>query len=134
MPVIRCCRAAALLGAVLWGGCTVGASSTDVIGTFVLNHPDVLDSLTLLPTQVYVHSYQRASERPISDTGRWKWDSGGDGNRLVLSDFAMWVRKVALPSVDVPRGTWVVKPERAANGQIRLHVDRDVGLMYVRPK
>ena len=123
--------AALLVGSVLMA-CGPRFSARDLPGTYVLNHRASADTLLLNANGTYIHSFVSVQDqRAATESGTWAVDTASGPLRLTLTDFA--VTSIPDSGRTLPRrGLWVLELDQGWRGPLRLPVESDIGLYFVK--
>lgn len=126
-------RVGAALVLTLFAGCAEPLERPEeVTGTYVMDGGAARDELTVRADGRYVRSYALPGETAVVDSGTWEIERSSGEPRIVFSDFAPRWRAQAFPDVPMRRGYWSTYAERSAGGTVRINVNEDLGLAYVR--
>ena len=116
----------------LLSACRGQVRPEEVPGTYALNKGAAADTLVLGSRGSYTHLFVPLGQAAVRDTGSWKAEATPTGLRLTMSGFSMHPRVPIDSQPPVVRGFWVVDIGRTLGGRLRLPVDEDIGVYYVR--
>ena len=104
----------------------------DVVGVYDLKWDGTVDQLEVRPDGRYVRTYHTEGGAAVVDSGAWTMSHASGETRV---EFANWLpswRAQTFPDIPMRRGYWVPYAERGLTGQVRISVESDIGLAYVR--
>jgi hypothetical protein len=115
--------------------CSRPIVSSELAGTYVMNHGHAADTLILHPDGQYRRIYVMPGRDPVIDAGKWEAETSAGELSVVLSGFVpRWRVEMDLPGTQmdaIPRGYTFVQAERAG-GVIQFVVDPDDVWAYVQ--
>lgn len=132
---VRIGRGRGFLLAVLLGmlGCFQSLDRPEqVVGVYDLEVGGVVDSLKVRPDGRYLHIYGRGGGPTVVDSGTWTISHASGEPRIEFADFFPSWRAQTFPGLPAQRGYWSAYAERGLTGSVRIKVDADLGLAYVR--
>jgi hypothetical protein len=121
-----------LVSLLLVGGCSKAIEHDEILGHYQLSTPQFRDTLELYDDGSYIHSFTSPTGDVTIDRGRWEFTRESGRLALVFHGFTHRARAYYAPSAPREAGMWPVVIEKTWRGQIRLEVDRDIDLFYVR--
>ena len=131
MPEIRSLALAMLV--LLAVACGVPIDSHSVPGTYYWNTAGVVDEIIIRPDSTYVHVFVPRDGPAIRDSSTWDFETWDDGApRVSFDHFRFYSREGDWPRPVPQPAIWPATIERGMDGRLRLSVDPDVDLYYVR--
>lgn len=103
-----------------------------VVGRYQLNKGDAEDVITVRADGSYIHAYRPRFGSQVVDTARWTLKHEGGDVQIEFEKFSHYSRTEFFPGEQILRGFWIVDIEKNWRGQIRMAVDTDIGLYYIR--
>jgi hypothetical protein len=128
MTMFRLCFAVAMILAI--ARC-VPVPRNNVYGTYRLNQGGDRYELQILPDGHWRHRVRTAGT-VVTDSGTWTWDHDDEGDMITFERFAPRWRREFSPGEVVSAAYWPVEPERTWTGRVRLWVDYDIDLYYIK--
>jgi hypothetical protein len=125
-------RRVPLVAITFLASCGGRARIEDVPGTYAFRKGAAVDTLMLGARGDYIHLYVSPGRAAVRDTGSWKAEATARGVRLTMSNFSMHFREATDPQLPAVSGFWVVDLRRTLGSRLRLPVDEDIGLYYVK--
>jgi len=94
-----------------------------LIGTYVFNEENCIDTIIILPNKKYIHKYKSNYGKNYKSYGNWKYDS--NLKEIDFHDFVFYNDEGG----DIP-GLWIPKVIKTRDGEIRLIYSSENEIYY----
>lgn len=125
-----------LVAAVTSTGCAMeNIDRTDLVGRYVANYENAIDTLELREDGTYVHHYKSLTgDKEFTNTNTWEFEYKDEKPRIIFSEFISGLpEQYSGPSKN--SGYWITEIRRSLiSSSVKLPIFEDLDYYYTKEK